>query len=148
MKNILVAVRFDKSCQRLVDQAADFARKFSAKIWLIHIAAPDPDFVGYEPGPQYIRDDRAQELRHEHQELQELANALSLQGLVCEALLVQGPTVKTILEEANRLQADLLIVGTQEHGFMHNLFSESTSLELFKKTNIPLLTIPIEVRSE
>jgi nucleotide-binding universal stress UspA family protein len=142
MKNIIVGISFDKHTDRLLEQAGLFARQFNAKVWLIHIAAPNPAFVGYEPGPQVIRNDRAGDLRNEHKELQVLATRLNQEGINTEALLVQGPTVETFLEEANKLQADLIIVGCQEHSFLHNLFIENTSMELFKKTNIPLLAVP------
>ena len=62
MKNILVTVNFEeKETNLLIAKAVELAEKFGSKIWLIHIAAPDPEFVGYEVGPQYIRDHRADE---------------------------------------------------------------------------------------
>ena len=53
-----------------------YCRKFGSKIWLVHIAAPDPDFVGYEVGPQYIRDHRADELKKEHKLVKKYADEL------------------------------------------------------------------------
>ena len=51
MKNLLVNVTLEeKQTSRLIEHAISIAEKFSSKIWLIHIAAPDPDFVGYEVG--------------------------------------------------------------------------------------------------
>jgi nucleotide-binding universal stress UspA family protein len=61
-----------------------------------------------------------------------------------EALLIQGSTVEAVLKEAQKLESDLLIVGTHKHSFLHNLLQESVSLELLKKADIPLLAIPIE----
>ena len=48
MKTILVTIDFDKSDQMLIDKAFQMAEVFGSKIWILHIAAPDPDFVGYE----------------------------------------------------------------------------------------------------
>ena len=45
MKNILVAVDFKKNTGRLLKNAALIAEKFNSKIWIIHVAAPDPDFT-------------------------------------------------------------------------------------------------------
>ena len=56
MKNILVTVDFDKHVELLLDKAFELAQCFKAKVWLMHIAAPEPDFIGFGPGPQYIRD--------------------------------------------------------------------------------------------
>ena len=63
MKNILAALELKGDTNPVLRQAADLAEACGAKLWLLHVAAPDPDFVGYEPGPQYIRDIRAETLK-------------------------------------------------------------------------------------
>jgi len=143
IKNILVAVDFNDNIGDLLGYAESIATKFDSKVWMIHVSAPDPDFVGYEPGPQYIRDSRAEELKEEHRRLQDLRKTFLSGNLKSEALLIQGSTVETVLEEAEKLNADLLIVGTHKYGFIQNLFLESVSLKLFKNANIPFLAIPI-----
>ena len=147
-KNILVAIDFNDSIGELISYAEGIALKFEAKIWVLHVAAPNPDFVGYEPGPQYIRDFRAEELRDEHRKLQNICDAFIDPEIECEALLIQGSTVESVIEEAGKLQCDLLIVGTHKHSFFYNLLSENVSLELLKKTDIPLLAIPIDEADE
>lgn len=144
IKDILIAVDFDDTVQKLINYGEDLAEKFGAKLWLVHVAAPDPDFVGYEPGPQYIRDSRAAELKGDHKRLQDLCDKFVSKSLEAEALLIQGSTVETLLEEVNSIDADLLIVGTHEHSFLHNLFSESISTKLFERVKIPLLAIPMD----
>ena len=143
IQNILVAVDFGKDDEILLSRALQIAGKFSSKIWVVHIAAPDPDFVGYEPGPQYIRDFRAEDLRTEHKTLKAYADDLGKAGFEAEGLLIQGPTVETILKEAGKLNIDLFVVGTHKHNFLHRLFSENTPMELAKKSNIPLLVVPL-----
>lgn len=144
MKNILVAIDFDERTYELVNYAAEFAKKFGAKIWIVHIAAPEPDFVGYSVGPEYIRDSRASELRSEHKNLHLLVDKLHQEGVEAEGLLVSGSTVKMILDEAKKLHADLIITGSHDHSFLYNAFVGNTSLELFKKSAIPLLTVPLD----
>lgn len=143
-KNIVVAVDFNDAVGKLLGFAEALALKFEAKIWVLHVADPDPDFVGYEPGPQYIRDFRADELRDEHKRLQKISDMFLDKKIESAALLIQGSTVETVLNEAKKLHADLLIVGNHKHSFLHNLLSESVSLELLKNGNIPLLTVPID----
>ncbi|MCM8568968.1 universal stress protein [Gramella jeungdoensis] len=144
LKNIMVAVDFNDSIGELMVYAEGLAEKFNSKIWVLHVADPEPDFVGYEPGPQYIRDIKAEEYREEHQNLQEVCKNFINEDIESEALLIQGSTVETVLEEAKKLNIDLLIVGTHKHSFLHNLLQESVSMELIKKAEIPMLTIPID----
>lgn len=144
LKNILVAVDFNDAVGEILSYAEGFAEKFGAKIWVVHVAPPDPDFVGYEAGPQYIRDFKAENLRDEHRNLQSICKTFLGEGVEKEALLIQGSTVETVLEEAKKLKADMLIVGTHKHSFLHNLLKESVSLELLKRANLPILAIPVE----
>lgn len=144
IKNILVAIDFNDTVGELLSYAEGMATKFEAKLWVLHVAAPNPDFVGYEPGPQYIRDVKAEEIRDEHRSLQKICETFLNPELESEALLIQGSTVESVIEEAKKLNSDMLIVGTHKHSFFHNLFSENVSMELLKKAEIPLLAIPID----
>ena len=90
MKNILIAVDFDDNYQKLVNQGVQLAEKFNAKLWLLHITAPDPDFVGYGVGPQYIRDSRADEIKKEHKILVDLSEKLRAGGIDTEGIVIQG----------------------------------------------------------
>ena len=81
MKNILVTIDLEDHAEQLIGHAAEWAKAFGAKVWLMHVAAPDPDFVGYEVGPQYIRDGRAEELREEHRMLQACAKVWQAMAL-------------------------------------------------------------------
>jgi len=143
-KNIMVAVDFNDSIGELMVYADSLAQKFNSKVWVLHVADPEPDFVGYEPGPQYIRDIKAEEYREEHRNLQEVCKNFLSEEVNAEALLIQGSTVETVMSEAQKLDIDLLIVGTHKHSFLHNLLQESVSMELIKKAEIPMLTIPID----
>ncbi len=144
MKNILVAIDFDENEQLLIDKAFQLAEAFHSKIWLVHIAAPDPYFVGYDVGPQYIRDSRASELRKEHRLLQEYTAKLREKGVSAEGLLIQGSTIEMVIEESKKLNIDLIIVGHHEHTFIYKTFVGSVSENIVKKSKIPVLIIPLE----
>ena len=144
IKNIMVAVDFDDRSQVLLDYASSLAGKFDAQLWIVHIAAPEPHFVGYEVGPEYIRNIRAEDLRDEHRFLQKMAARIRDKGCKAEALLIQGPTVQTLLDELNKLDADLLVVGSNQHGFLYRAFAEDTAVELQKQCKVPILSVPLK----
>ena len=143
MKNILVAVDFDEHVDELIHYTKAFAQKLNAKVWILHIAAPDPDFIGNEVGPQYIRDSFAEHLRDEHRQLQKLAEDFQSVGLESDGLLIQGPTVETLLKEAEKLKVELIITGTEEHNFLYRALAGSVSMAIFKKSKIPVLSVPL-----
>ncbi|HFA48212.1 MAG TPA: universal stress protein [Bacteroidetes bacterium] len=144
MKNIFVAFDLEEKSKLLLSHAKQLAEKFGSKIWVVHIAAPNPDFVGFDIGPQYIRDTRADELRAEHRYLQEMAAGLEAEGIAAEALLIQGPTVEMILEEAQKLNADLIVAGLHDRGFLHKALFGDTVKQLLKKSKTPLLIVPVD----
>ena len=143
-QNILVAVDFDDRSEVILDYGATMAQKFNSQLWIVHIAAPEPGFVGYQVGPEYIRDVRADDLRDEHRFLQKMAAKVRDKGGKAEALLIQGSTVDTLLEELNKLEADLLVMGSNQHGFLYRAFAEDTAFELQKQIKIPLMSIPLK----
>jgi nucleotide-binding universal stress UspA family protein len=143
MKNIMVAVDITADDNKLLDQAAMLASKFDSKIWIVHVAAPEPDFVGYETGPKYIRKTLADELRAEHRTLYSYSETLHTQNINAESLLVQGPTVQTIFDETQKLCADLLIMGSHKHNFLKRVFGQEVTREIIQQSQTPMLIIPL-----
>jgi len=143
LKTILVAVDLKSSDRALIQHARALAEKFNSTVWIVHIAAPDPDFMGYSVGPVYIREMRAEELRKEHKALKVLSNELQEKSIQAEALLIQGPTVDMLKEEVKKLNIDLLIMGSHKHGFLYETWIGHTSVKVIKEIPIPVLIIPL-----
>jgi nucleotide-binding universal stress UspA family protein len=145
MQNILVPIDFSPISETVVDIAKTLAQCFSARLWLIHVASPDPDFVGYDAGPQSVRDQLAEHLREEHQRLQATAAELREAGIETTALLVQGATAEKILAEAEHHAADLIVMGSHGHGAIHRALMGSVSERVLRKAACPVTFIPHQV---
>lgn len=141
METIIVAVDFSHTTDLLLAAAGRIARK-EDKIYLVHVAAPEPDFVGYGVGPQYIRDDRALQLQEEHKLLSDYKKQLVENGFKAEALLVAGPTVETLLNEIEKLKGTLLIIGRKGHSTLYEVLIGSVCKDIISKLRIPALLIP------
>jgi nucleotide-binding universal stress UspA family protein len=142
VKKLLAALDFSEVTDAVVDQAAELAQAFSAELTLIHVAAPDPDFVGFEAGPDTVRDTRAGELRGEHRKLQELADGLRERGIATKALLIQGRTIEKILEEAARSGAGTIVIGSHGHGALHRVLLGSVSEGVVRGAACPVHVVP------
>ena len=143
MKNLLVTLDLKPSDSLLLDQASMIAEKFKSKIWMVHIASTDPEFIGYDMGPMYIRDFLAEELRTEHRQLQSYAEELHKRSIVAEGLLIEGPTKEMILNEVTKLHIDLLIIGSHKHGFLYETFVGHTAVKMIGSLRIPLMIVPL-----
>lgn len=145
MKVIIAAIDFSSATDRVLQFAADTALATGARLFLLHVASPDPDFVGYDVGPETERQAVAERLRREHRELQALADGLRETGLDATALLIQGATVEKLLEEARRLNADMMVLGSHGRGAVGRVLLGSISEGVVRGADFPVTVIPAAV---
>lgn len=139
MKNILVTIDFEKEINVLIDKAFELATRFDSKLWLIHVAPPDPDFVAYKADPENEIDFKP----NERSVVQQYVQQLSETGINAEGILVKGPIVETILKEIEKLHIDLVIIGHHRHGLLYKTFVGNTDSSLINKSKIPVLLVPL-----
>jgi len=140
--NIITPIDFSDVTDEVVAKTAQLAKALDAKVWLIHAAVPEPDFVSYEVGPEYIRDSAARRLREEHRMLGQYQDNLRADGVDVTAMMVPGQPVAKILQEAQRLEADWIVLGSHGHGALHNLLAGSVCQGVVKKATCPVVIIP------
>ncbi|MGR9073114.1 MAG: universal stress protein [Gammaproteobacteria bacterium] len=140
--NLLAAIDFSDSSKIVVEKLKSFSAAFSAKVWLLHVADPDPDFVGYDIDTKTMRDVVAKRYHKEHKRLQKIGEELRNEGIDCTAILIQGPTVETILEQISKLSIDLVVLGSHGKGLLKRMLIGSISEEVLHKSQTPVLIIP------
>jgi nucleotide-binding universal stress UspA family protein len=155
---ILVAIDLKPGTDRLLAEAQRYAQALDAIVDIVHVADPDPDFVGYikdtdeaKTGArgatnydQTLRDDRAKEFHLEHQQAHVFADKMRASGIrVEQALTVQGPPLETLLEEARKLRTDLLILGSHHHSALYRLWYGDIAVDAAKKAPCALLVVPV-----
>jgi nucleotide-binding universal stress UspA family protein len=144
---LLVGVDLSESTEKVLKKAEEIAKALSARVWLLHVAEPDPDFVGLKAGPPTVRDSLSEEFHAEHRQIQATADRWRKTGLDTTALLVQGPTAETILNQASELQIDMIVVGSHGRGAMYQLLVGSVSEKVLHKSGCPVLVIPTQKRT-
>ena len=142
MNILLVPVDFSKVTDIVIQHATRMASAFDGEIYLLHVEPPNPDFVGYEPGPDSVRDAVAKGIREDMHEIHVLRDRLREQGVQVESLVIQGPTVQKILEESQRLQADAIVLGSHGRGALMNLLMGSVCEGVIREASCPVVVIP------
>lgn len=142
MDTILVAIDFSEVTTKMIQWTLDLAKRYSSKVFVLHVAAPEPDFVSYSVGPLHERKWRAEHLRQEHRRLEEIQHQFQEAGVECTALMIQGPTAEKLLQETERLGANVLVMGSHGHGAMYNLLVGSVMEAVLRKTPVPVLVVP------
>ena len=141
-QRFLVCVDHEELTPAVVEHAARLAEDAGAPITVLHVAPEDPAWVGWEVGPQTVRDAVAGELREEHRRTQALADALRARGLDAQALTVTGPVAEKVVEQARALGATLIAVGANRKGRLGEALAGSIAKQIVRLADRPVLVVP------
>lgn len=138
---IITAIDFSTATEAVLKTTKSYAKQLNADVLLVHVEPEEktskrslPDMGDAEKPPADVRPELFR--------LQKDAKALQRCGVKTEAVLLQGPVNKTIVAEAKRSGADLIITGAHGHRFMNKNCVGSTSEGLLKLSKIPILIVP------
>jgi len=158
MKSILVAIDFSDITLAVIDVARRIARALDAEIHLVHVrefrAAPAPGNLGYglagmaelapmsgvpmpefEPAPlAESEDDNAKLVRWQRAFEQEAVKVTLHEPT--------GEAAEEILNQADAVNADLIVIGTHGHGAMYDLLVGSATKGVLKHSTRPVLLVP------
>ena len=160
MKRILVPIDFSDATPRVIDLARQLAKGLDAEIHLVHVkelsAAAAPGALGYglagmpelapmsgvpvpvfDPMPQPIPENEDQKSK-----LAQWQREIAQDGLKVSLHEPTGAVAEEILNQADILQADLVVMGTHGHGAMYNLLVGSATKGVLKHSRRPVLLVP------
>ena len=142
LRTILVATDFSHDAAAALGWAGKVARMHSAKIVLVH-AAPVIAPAGLEFVPldgRVYAETRVQA----RSELELLATGLRRTGLEVECVLAEDPIASSLLWEAERHGADLIVAGTRGLTGWKRVVLGSVAARLLRKAACPVVTVHAE----
>jgi nucleotide-binding universal stress UspA family protein len=143
MKTIIALVDFSDLALKVLKQAHSFAMAFGSKVVLVHVVPPEPVVLGFGPAAATItRKASPDEVAKDAEQLKELTDSLKNAGVDVHADQLQVSSVDEVLAESRRLQADLIIVGSHNHGPLYNLIIGSVTQNVLKDAPCPVLVVP------
>src|SRR6266568_9094870 len=160
MKRILVPFLMTRGPPRVIDLARQLAKGLDAEVHLVHvrelIAAAAPRAFGYgltgmpelapmpgvtvpvfDPIPQPIPENEDQKSK-----LAQWQREIAQDGIKVSLHEPTGAVAEEILNEADVLHADLIVMGTHGHGAMYNLLVGSVTKGVLKHSKRPVLLVP------
>ncbi len=162
MKCILVPIDFSDVTPPVLGLARQLAKALGAEIHLIHVkeltAAATPGALGYglagmpelapmsgvpvpgfEPmqGSIPVPEDESQKLK-----LTKWQDEIAEDGIKVSLHEPTGIVAEEILNQADDLNADLIVMGTHGHGAMYNLLVGSATKGVLKHSTRPVLLVP------
>jgi nucleotide-binding universal stress UspA family protein len=133
-------------------RAAEYARAFAANVVVVSVAAPLPlaevgapgafgllPYYGYADGDAAQVPERNEQLWEQHRDR---VHALFADAdLQVEFAGVAGDPAEELLDAAERRQAELIIVGTREPGFLERLMGGSVSQDVARRARCDVLIV-------
>lgn len=142
MDKILVAVDLSDVASVAVDYAAILAGAFKSHVHVLHIEVPVPTYIGNEIVQPVIPTDNEEELERIRKDLSSIADHLKQKGVEADYELLKGPIVDTIIERAASYNADIIVLGAHNHGFLYRAFIGSVCSGVVKHSPCPVLIVP------
>jgi nucleotide-binding universal stress UspA family protein len=134
--------------------AAGLAQRFGAKIHIVHVVEPMSEYA-HSLIDNYVPPEMQEKLRREgyeeaRKEIQRRLDKFCQERLGGETLtqvasskVIEGLPVQVILDEAKRLNADLVVLGTHGQTALGEMFMGSVAHKVTTKSKVPVLLIPI-----
>jgi nucleotide-binding universal stress UspA family protein len=143
MKTILVAVDLSDVTMKVVKVAVYLAKPFQSKIILMHAIERLPHLSAASVDPAAVAPLQEQGLNFTDA-LGRLREMISLVGLDSITVEMEGPPVDVILAQAENSRVDLIVLGSHNHGLLHNLFTGSVVDGILQRAKCPVLVVPLQ----
>jgi len=155
-QNILIATDLSPNSEYAFKHAVVLARTSQAKIHLLHIVPEiDPGFRSYvaavmgegklEKFESLHESEARAEIKRELEEFarEELADHPEDFANIAGIEVLHGHPVTQILQAAERLNADVIVMGTHGKGALEHTFLGSVAEKVLHKSKCPVFTIPL-----
>ena len=142
MDKILVAIDLSDLASAAVEVAAKFAAAFKSHVRILHVEVPVPTYIGNEIVQPVLPVDDEEENSRIMRDLASMAEYLQKRGIEADYELVKGPVVESVIEKATGYNADLIVLGAHNHGFLYRAFIGSISSGVLKISSCPVMVIP------
>ncbi|MDD3179367.1 MAG: universal stress protein [Opitutaceae bacterium] len=146
MKTFIVPVDFSAVTDHVVDTAVSLARSLDGKIALVHIIQPPVVTSEYGLPVEALQDAIMISEQAATKHLARLGERVAKEGVKFETILRHGPPVSGILEEADKAQADFIVIGSHGHGKLYDLLVGTTAFGLLKRAKCAVVILPPEAK--
>jgi len=141
MRNLLVPVDLSEISIAIVEQASCFGQSLASNLWLLHVVPASNHSTPFNLDRDLWRREVAKGLRDRHRQLHELAERLRREHNHVFARFIAGTISTGILNEANRIHADLIIMGSHGHGNVYHALFGGVGQKVMRKASCPVMLV-------
>ena len=144
---ILCATDLNTTSNEAVKKAVQLAHQYNSKIIMLNV---HEEFMTKEEMGMLRVSIDAMKLEIEtialkaKKEMSEVIKKLHAEDIQVEYIIKEGKSNLVICEEAERIQADLIIMGVSEKNIVSNFIFRSTASFVIEHVEIPVLVVPLK----
>lgn len=135
LKEILVPVDFTECTEKALFYALPLAQQFNATVTLLHVVEP-PYIPASEMGV-VVEVETKEDARNELEALRKRVT----DKVRCQTIVRKGSAEREIIEVANELDSDLIIVATHGRTGLDRLLMGSTAEKIVRRAGCPILVV-------
>ncbi len=146
MKTLLAAIDLSPITPRVLEGAGDLASSLGAKLIILHVAEPAAAYVPVGAAMDVITSPvpvEPPDMNALKERLEQLASLLRAKGITVETSASVALPAEEILEQAEKSNASMIVLGSHGHGALYHLFSGSVVTSVLHKSKIPVTVIPV-----
>lgn len=140
-RRILHATDFSSNALPALRQAVALARRWRAKMIVLHVMTPPSPFVREGIPPSSWEELLADARRAAKGRLAAVLARIRRKGVVASAVLVEGLPANEVLRTARRHRADLLVIGTRGRTGLRRALMGSVAERIVSQARCPVLTV-------
>ena len=141
MKTILAPVDFSAASEAVAKEAAALACTFDGRVVLLTVVQ-SPPIINEYAGMIDLAELAAASEKNAARQLEALEEKLKNQFVRAESVQATGNPVSLILEEAEKQQADYIVMGSHGHTAFYDLLVGSTSHGVLMRARCPVIIVP------
>lgn len=141
MKTILAPVDFSKVSEPVVKEAAALARALDGRVVLLNVVQP-PVVINEYAGMLDIAQLTAAGEKNAARELEQLEDRLRNAFVKAESVQVTGTPIAHIIEQAEKNDADYIVMGSHGHTALYDLIVGSTTHGVLMRAKCPVVIVP------
>lgn len=142
MKTILTPVDFSDVTDRVVEESARLAQAFGGCVVLLHVARGPSALPHYASEMANLAAARNAIEAGADRNLEALKDRLRQSGVATQTLRLTGEPKRDIIEQAEKLSAGYIVMGSHGHTALHDLVLGSTTSAVIKRTRRVVVVVP------
>ncbi len=138
LNRILLATDFDPITESALHYSLAIARRYNAKIFLVHVVRPELFQFGSADARQHALDDAWREAQRH---MTDLLIAGHLEGVDHQVMVEQGDVWEVLSRKIDELYVNMLVIGTHGRSRLGKLLLGSVAETVFRQATCPVMLV-------